>query len=263
MTYRVEALNTATASENKIHDDAVARRFGFEGGLVPGVDVFAYLTHPVVERWGLDWFRGGGIEARFASPVFDGESVSVETEMTDELRMALRVVGPDGTGRAAGHASPPPGRPDGAHRPTIPSAPLPDPPPPASFGVLGTGTVLGTLETGFHADRAEEYLADVREELALYREERIAHPGWLLRMANYVLAVNVELGPWIHTSSAVTMRRPVHDGEAIETRARVHETFERGGHEFVRLDVEMIVGAEVVMLVDHTAIFRPRQVKQG
>jgi hypothetical protein len=37
--YRVEAFNTAKASENKIHDDAVARRFGFGGGLVPGVDV--------------------------------------------------------------------------------------------------------------------------------------------------------------------------------------------------------------------------------
>ena len=36
--YRVEAFNTAKASENKIHDDDVARRFGFGGGLVPGVD---------------------------------------------------------------------------------------------------------------------------------------------------------------------------------------------------------------------------------
>ena len=27
-TYRVEAFNTAKASENKIHDDATARRFG-------------------------------------------------------------------------------------------------------------------------------------------------------------------------------------------------------------------------------------------
>jgi hypothetical protein len=37
--YRIEAFNTARESENKIHDDAVARRFGFGGGLVPGVDV--------------------------------------------------------------------------------------------------------------------------------------------------------------------------------------------------------------------------------
>jgi hypothetical protein len=36
--YRVQAYNTSKQSENKIHDDAVARRFGFSGGLVPGVD---------------------------------------------------------------------------------------------------------------------------------------------------------------------------------------------------------------------------------
>ena len=31
-TYRVEAYNTAKQSENKMHDDTVARRFGFSGG---------------------------------------------------------------------------------------------------------------------------------------------------------------------------------------------------------------------------------------
>jgi hypothetical protein len=43
--YSVAAFNTAHDSENKIHDDATARRFGFGGGLVPGVDVYAYMTH--------------------------------------------------------------------------------------------------------------------------------------------------------------------------------------------------------------------------
>ena len=41
--YRVSAFNTAHDSENKIHDDDVARRFGFQGGLVPGVEVYAYM----------------------------------------------------------------------------------------------------------------------------------------------------------------------------------------------------------------------------
>ena len=37
--YRVRARNAATNSEDKIHPDDVARRYGFEGGLVPGVTV--------------------------------------------------------------------------------------------------------------------------------------------------------------------------------------------------------------------------------
>ena len=48
--YRVSAYNTAQQSENKIHDDAVARRFGFSGGLVPGVDVMAYMMHLPVAK---------------------------------------------------------------------------------------------------------------------------------------------------------------------------------------------------------------------
>ena len=50
--YRVSAYNTAKASENKIHDDATARRFGFNGGLVGGVHVYAYMTHQPVAALG-------------------------------------------------------------------------------------------------------------------------------------------------------------------------------------------------------------------
>ena len=75
MTYVVEAYNTATESTNKIHDDEVARTYGFRGGLVPGVDVYAYLTHVPAERWGLDWLAHGAITARFAQPVYDGHVV--------------------------------------------------------------------------------------------------------------------------------------------------------------------------------------------
>jgi hypothetical protein len=53
--YRVKARNTSTNSENKIHDDATARRYGFRGALVPGVTVYAYLTEPVVAAFGPAW----------------------------------------------------------------------------------------------------------------------------------------------------------------------------------------------------------------
>ena len=69
----MKAFNSATASENKIHDTAVARTYGFEGGLVPGVTVFAYMTEPVVATWGRDWFEGGTMSARFAKPFYEGE----------------------------------------------------------------------------------------------------------------------------------------------------------------------------------------------
>ena len=76
-TYRVEAYNTAKLSENKMHDDAVAKRFGFSGGLVPGVDVMAYMMHLPIAKWGRGFLERGLIEARFVKPVYDGEITDV------------------------------------------------------------------------------------------------------------------------------------------------------------------------------------------
>ena len=59
--YRLQAYNTAKQSENKMHDDTVARRFGFSGGLVPGVDVFAYMMHVPLARWGRDFLERGKV----------------------------------------------------------------------------------------------------------------------------------------------------------------------------------------------------------
>src|SRR5580692_9953594 len=81
--YRVSAYNTAKLSENKMHDDTVARRFGFTGGLVPGVDVMAYMMHLPVQKWGRAFLERGLIEARFVKPVYDGEIADVAGEESD------------------------------------------------------------------------------------------------------------------------------------------------------------------------------------
>src|SRR5256714_13783098 len=79
-TYRVQAYNTAKLSENKMHDDDVAKRFGLSGGLVPGVDVMAYMMHLPVAKWGRAFLERGLIEARFVKPVYDGEIADVTGE---------------------------------------------------------------------------------------------------------------------------------------------------------------------------------------
>src|SRR3954451_19568878 len=67
-TWSVQAYNTAKQSENKMHDDTVAQRFGFSGGLVPGVDVMAYMMHLPVAKWARGFLGRGLIEARFMKP---------------------------------------------------------------------------------------------------------------------------------------------------------------------------------------------------
>ena len=70
----VIANNFAFESDNRIHADDVAAEYGFRGGLVPGVGVFAYMTQPVVEALGRDWLERGRIAARFIKPVYHDDS---------------------------------------------------------------------------------------------------------------------------------------------------------------------------------------------
>jgi hypothetical protein len=119
--------------------------------------------------------------------------------------------------------------------------------------------VLGSLADRFDATVAGEYLTAVREDLPLYAESGVAHPGWVLRQANSVLASNVALGPWIHVSSDVTLLGIVRDGASIDVRAAVRAEYERRGHRFVELDVVVLADDEIVQRIAHTAIHTPRR----
>jgi hypothetical protein len=105
LTRTISAFNTATTSENKIHDDAVASRFGFTGGLVPGVDVFAYLAHAPVVQWGRAWLSSGAMRARFGKPVYDGEDATIVAQAAaDALALTLTARGETcATGEAQRH----------------------------------------------------------------------------------------------------------------------------------------------------------------
>jgi acyl dehydratase len=261
--YRVRARNTATTSSNKIHDDTVARRYGFAGGLVPGVDVYAYMTRAPADAWGLDWLERGSMRARFLTPVYAGEEVVIVAEQIPAAsgqRMSLELRGPEGIVRATGEAqlpeNPPPLRTPAAD---WAQAEQSDDPPEASPATLSAGTALALAPHGFHADQAAQYLTEIGEGLPLYVDHRVAHPGWLLRDANRVLSANVRLGPWIHVESVAQHHSVVHDGDTVHARAVVSREWERKGHRFVELDVGLLDGADrVVARVVHTAIYRPR-----
>jgi acyl dehydratase len=261
MEYRVQARNTAVDSENRIHRDDTAKQYGFRGGLVPGVDVYAYLTHAPAMAWGLDWLTRGTMAARFLQPVYDGVRVRiVATPDEPDRELQLELLDPASDVCASADAALPVVRVAPPTLADMPDAPLPTARPPASAASLAVGTVLGSLDVGFRADRAEEYLSAIGEQAPLYRAEGIAHPGWLLRLANAILVANVELGPWIHVSSVSTHFGVLRDGQRVQTRAVVLDEYERKGHRFVELDVVMVAdGERPVLRVRHTAIYEPRR----
>jgi acyl dehydratase len=260
--YRIKARNTSTQSENKIHDDTVARRYGFGGGLVPGVTVYAYVTHPLVAAFGADWLDRGTASVKFVKPILEG----------DEVRVTGRVVSRQGGGLTLALAAATAGGGDCAvATATLPAraaappdaagyavAPLPAERPEATRACLASMTVLGTQVERYDEARAVEYLDKVSDPLLLYRgPEALVHPAFYLDQANRVLSKNVRLGPWIHTGSQIQHFAAARVGQTLSTRGRVRALSEKKGREMVELDLLLLAdGSRPVAHVHHSAIYR-------
>src|SRR5258706_6600631 len=255
--YRIQAFNTAKLSENKMHDDTVAKRFGFSGGLVPGVDVMAYMMHLPVTKWGRAFLERGLIEARFVKPVYDGEIADVTGDESDGV-LSIQV---ESRGQlcATGSASLP------ATAPSVSLAALPDTAPlserrPVDARSYELGKWLGTIPRAWAGDAATEYLADVRERDPIYASEGLGHPGLVQRVMNRVLVDNAILGPWIHVGNRMQLLSPARSGDELNARAKVTGNYEKKGHRFVELDALVVAnGRTPVAHCQHIAIYQPRE----
>jgi len=264
LSYSVEAYNLSHASENKIHDDTVAKKLGFTGGLVPGVEVYAYATHLAVAQWGRDWLERGAMDCRFQKPVYDGDTAIASGRLSGDS-IELKVES-KGELCATGHASLPRQAPSA---PAIADFAMAPPPalearPPASPQALPVGKVLCIQPFVLTEELWRDYLADVRERHPIYAEQRIAHPGQLLRLCNLVLRENVVLPPWVHVGSKVQNHAVARVGDRLAARARVTDNYERKGHRLVDLDVLLTANDDRVLArVTHTAIYALRHLSGG
>ncbi len=260
--YRVKARNTSASSENKIHDDAIARRYGFGGGLVPGITVYAYVTHPLVEAFGRDWLERGTISVKFVKPILEGDEVLVSGRVTEQGPGGLAVALTASTaknGDCAVATATLPDRPAESVDPAAyPQAALPGDRPEATRSHLASVGVLGSPVIACDAGAAAEYVDKVADSLPVYRGPgAMVHPGLLLQQANRALSGNVRLGPWIHTGSKVRHLGGARIGETVATRGRVKGLDERKSRETVELDLLMVAdGSRPVAHVLHSAIYR-------
>jgi acyl dehydratase len=256
-TYRVQAYNTAKLSENKMHDDTVAKRFGFNGGLVPGVDVMAYMIHLPVARWGRDFLDRGLIEARFVKPVYDGETAEVASVESDGV-LTLAV---ESRGQLCATGS--------ASLPSPKQLPLLSDFPetagvterrPVDATSYRLGKWLGTVPRAWAGEAAQQYLTDVRESDPIYAREGLGHPGLVQRIMNRVLVDNAILGPWIHVGSRMQLLHAINSGDELTARAKVTGNYEKKGHRFVELDALVLANRETpVAHCQHIAIYQPRE----
>jgi acyl dehydratase len=255
--YRVSAYNTSKHSENKMHDDTVAKRYGFSGGLVPGVDVMAYMMHLPVARWGRAFLERGLIEARFVKPVYDGEIAEVTAEENNGV-LSIEVES-RGELCATGTASLPPAAPSFSLSDFVETAAVSDRKPVNAVS-YELGKLLGAVPRSWPADAAREYLADIRETEAIYTRDGLGHPGLLPRVMNKVLVDNAILGPWIHVGTTMQLLSAARVGDELTARAKVTGNYDKKGHRFVELDA-LVVGNGQTPLAHcrHIAIYQPRE----
>ena len=255
--YRVSAYNTAKLSENKMHDDTVAKRFGFSGGLVPGVDVMGYMMHLPVAKWGRAFLERGLIEARFVKPVYNGEIADVTGEENDGV-LSIQV---ESRGQlcATGTASLPAAAPsvsisDFRETAAVTERKL------VNAASYELGKWLGTLPRAWAGEAATEYLTEVRETDPIYAREALGHPGLLQRVMNGVLVDNAILGPWIHVGSRMQLLNAAKSGDELIARAKVTGNYEKKGHHFVELDALVVASGRTPLAhCQHIAIYQPRE----
>lgn len=257
--YKLRAFNYATESTNRIHGDQ-AEAYGFKGGLVPGICVYAYLTRPVVEAWGKDWLERGSMNLRLLHPVYDGDEVTVTGNRTGETEMDLEARDSERNVCAKASASIDRDAPPLSSAAYVRQGALGlryEP----SIQMLKVGSPLTDLELKLDLALAQRtFNRDVRSELEIYDGTSGAcHPALLLAQANYILRNNINLGPWIHAASEVRNYAMPRDGELLSLRGKIAEAYEKKGHEFVTADLGMFGdNARPIAHFRHTAIIRPR-----
>jgi hypothetical protein len=263
--WQAEAYNQVPESENRIHSDEVARRYGFQGGLVPGVTVTAYLCHPAVDSWGMDWLANGRARAVVSTPLYDRKRFRVELEDATARTYDGVLTDEDGTRCAKGRVELPE---------TVPA-------PPAMRGDprIGEGfrrprasrEVMEELrERGLHALYARwnagaeitGYLRDTSEMPKLLRSEGggYANTAFVLGLTNWALAANVGMEAWLHLETEFQNHRPIPRESELVVESAIADLFEKKGHEFVDLDVEayLLHTREPVMSARLRAIYQLR-----
>lgn len=248
--YLTRARNFSVNTENRIHSDEVAARFGFEGGLVPGAAVFGHMTHPLVDSLGPDWLAGWQVSVRFFKPAYDGDELTVTCDIADDTH----TVRCHGRGILLAELRTRPLEPDGKPALLEPGPPV-DHRPEIAWDNLAVGEPFPAWTWSPDAVANAESAAQVGDGLAWYRRG-VLHPHAILGTANQAFIRRYVLPAWIHVGSVVRFRRLLRVGDEIEVRTVPTRKWRRKGHEFVDLGIAYIVNGEVATEIEHTSIFR-------
>ena len=229
--WSVVARNNPEHARNPIHTDAGAQAAGFARALVAGVTTYAYLTHPIVVAWGIDWLAGGGADVRFRSPVCQDDRVRLVSTGDEDDVVIDAFVGDDqprATLRATRDSGPPP--------------------------ALRVGEPLRLQKVGLEGEYGSDYGLRAGDDLAMFTNLGVVHPAVWPALANYVVHRDVARGPWIHTRSIVRHHATAPAGAQATLTSVVVERFDSRAGERAVLDVRIEVAGIPVATLEHHAI---------
>src|SRR5262245_37597479 len=252
--YEPIARNHSHSSENRIHSNDVAQRYGFRGGLVPGVAVFGYMTRPLVADLGPAWLERSIANVRFLKPAYEGDQLRIETIARSDVHTAT-CHNEAGELLAELSVTQPTAMPPVDSRASLAPARVR----PARVEISARAIDVGSPFAAFVVSPTHEenrvYAERVDDDLAVY-SAGLLHPHLLLHWSNLALVQRFVMPVWIHVSSEMRFRRALRVGDPIEIRAVPIEKWERKGHEFVKLYIAYLVHGEPATEVYHTAIYK-------
>ena len=230
-TWSVHAKNLPEHSRNPIHTDEGGKAAGFDGALVAGVTVYAYLTNPIVTLWGVDWLRKGSSIVEFKSPVLADDLVECVTVL-DEISLNVKATVNDQV-RAECHA--------------FMEKPIQEPSPTSSIELLETEEIHLDADWGKYGQRAGD-------DHEIYSDLGVIHPAVWPSLANYVVEKNLVDGAWVHTRSKIYHHDLVQIGAVATLESRVINRFKTRAGDRVIVDVSILVNGQKVANIEHEAI---------
>ncbi len=241
-SWSAPAWNPVPESENRIHGDDVAQAYGFRGGLVPGVVVSAYLLHPAAVAWGREWTERGRAHCVVRSPVYDGETFRVDVSNATESSYEAGLVDERGERCAEASATLPdraPEPPKRRHDPVLTRE--------SERPVVSPEVMERFRENGLRALRSRwseaaeitSYLLDPSQIAPVYRNTGVANPGFILGTTNWLLGQNVKMSAWLHLETESQHFRAIEPGAELVVEAEIADLFEKKGHRFVDVDLEI------------------------
>ena len=258
------AFNTAPDSENQIHGDELAIEYGFEGGLVPGVTISAYLVHPIVEKWGKDWLENGFANCRINSPLYDKELFIVKSEFLQNAKANTTLVRNNGIVSANAEVSIVK---DKVIPPILRGDTLADSdynPPRAQKRHWQNLKSQGCLAFRFRWGGKEPLIysrdADNLPSLLQPNKGGYANLAFLLGCSNWALAGNAYMNPWVHLQTISQNYKAVQIETDLIAEMEIINIFEKKGHEFVNVQVNLFdeEDEKCVMSINLIAIYKLR-----